>query len=65
MWMVGSVTLYKINLPTSSELITSNYNKPLKTESPLETESVHLGIGSNNWAFQQVSPASWQIIMVG
>lgn len=62
MWVVGSVTLHKINLSVSSELITSNYNKPLKTEFPLETESVHLGIGSNNWTFKQVSPASWQII---
>lgn len=57
---MGSVTLHKINLSKSSELITSDYNKPLKTEFSLEIELVHLGIESKNWTFKQVlSPASW------
>lgn len=45
---MGSVTLHKINLSTSSELITSDYSKPL-TQFSLETELVHLGAGSKIW----------------
>lgn len=51
MWMAGSVPSHMINLSTSSDLITLDYYKPLKTEFLLETEPVHLGIGSKNVDF--------------